>query len=72
MFEQFQSNLLGKLAHHAIYKEFFSAVKIENCWEKFDIFLIFSENIDCSYMLEPPHGGGSNKYPQSLFCSKNN
>ena len=25
--------------------------------KNFDIFLIFSQNIDCGYMLEPPHRG---------------
>ena len=34
----------------------------------FDIFLIFAQNIDCGYTLEPP---GSNEYPQSMFWSKN-
>ena len=28
-----------------------------------DFFLIFAQNIDCGYTLEPPHGGGSNEYP---------
>ena len=37
----------------------------------FDIFLIFAQNIDCGYMLEPPCRGGSNEYPQSMFLSKN-
>ena len=37
----------------------------------FDIFLIFARNIDCGYRLEPPRRGGSNKYPQSMFWSKN-
>ena len=32
-----------------------------------DIFLIFAQNIDCGYTLEPPHGGGSNEYPRSMF-----
>ena len=36
-----------------------------------DIFLIFAQNIDCGYALEPPHRGGSNEYPQSMFWSKN-
>ena len=36
-----------------------------------DIFLIFAQNIDCGYMLEPPRPGGSNEYPQSMFWSKN-
>ena len=39
--------------------------------EKIDIFLIFAQNIDCGYSLEPPRRGGSNEYPQSMFWSKN-
>ena len=39
--------------------------------KKFDIFLIFAQNIDCGYTLEPPRRGGSNEYPQSMFWSKN-
>ena len=31
------------------------------------IFLIFAQNIDCGYSLEPPHRGGSNEYSQSMF-----
>ena len=31
------------------------------------IFLILLNNIDCGYSLEPPHRGGSNEYPQSMF-----
>ena len=31
------------------------------------IFLISAQNIDCGYTLEPPRGGGSNEYPQSMF-----
>ena len=34
------------------------------------IFLIFAQNIDCGYSLEPPQQGGSNVYPQSVL-SKN-
>ena len=34
-------------------------------------FLIFAQNIDCGYTLEPPQWGGSNEYPQSMFWSKN-
>ena len=37
----------------------------------FVIFLIFAQNIDCGYTLEPPQRGGSNEYPQSMFWSKN-
>ena len=40
-------------------------------WKIFDIFLIFAQNIDCGYTLEPPRRGGSNEYPQSMFWSKN-
>ena len=36
-----------------------------------DIFLIFAQNIDCGYTLEPPRRGGSNECPQSMFWSKN-
>ena len=39
--------------------------------KKINIFLIFAQNIDCGYTLEPPHRGGSNEYPQSMFWSKN-
>ena len=31
----------------------------------------FAQNIDRGYTLEPPYGGGSNEYPQSMFQSKN-
>ena len=36
-----------------------------------DIFHNSAQNIDCRYSLEPPHWGGSNEYPQSLFLSRN-
>ena len=39
--------------------------------KNFDIFLIFAQNIDCGYTVEPPRQGGSNEYPQSMFWSKN-
>ena len=52
--------------------DFSEIVKIENFQQKiFDIFLIFAQNIDCGYTLEPPRQGGSNEYPQSMFWSKN-
>ena len=35
------------------------------------IFLIFAQNIDCGYTLEPPRRGDSNEYPHSMFWSKN-
>ena len=36
-----------------------------------NIFHISAQNIDCRYSLELPHWGGSNKYPQSMFLSRN-
>ena len=49
-----------------------SVIKIENFyWKNCDCFNIFTQNIDCGYMLELPRGGGSNKYSQSMFWSKN-
>ena len=54
------------------YTENILVVKNENFhWKIFDIFLIFAQNIDCGYRLEPPRRGGSNEYPQSMFWSKN-
>ena len=34
------------------------------------IFLISAQNTDCVYSLEPPRRGGSNEYPQSMFCAE--
>ena len=63
-------NPLRKLVH-AINTDLL-ALKIENFQQKiFDIFLIFAQNIDCGYTLEPPRRGSSNEYPQSMFWSKN-
>ena len=54
------------------YTVIFSPVKIEKFQGIiFDIFLIFAQNIECGYTLEPPRRGGSNEYPQSMFWSKN-
>ena len=33
-------------------------------------FLFLLKNIDCGYALEPPRGGGSNAYPQSMFWAE--
>ena len=30
-------------------------------------FLFLLQNIDCGYLLEQPHQGGFNVYPQSMF-----
>ena len=43
------------------YTEIFKVVKNENFQYKIvAIFLIFVQNIDCGYTLEPPRRGGSN------------
>ena len=50
------------------YSVIFKVVKTENFkWKILDTFLIFAQNIDCGYTLEPPQRGGSNEYPQSMF-----
>ena len=54
------------------YTENFKVVKNEekkSVENVLDIFLIFVQNIDCRYTLELPRR--SNKYPQSMFWSKN-
>ena len=33
----------------------------------YTIFLIFAENIDCGFPLEPPRRGGYSEYQQSIF-----
>ena len=53
------------------YTAIFHGCKKDNFQMKFfDIFLIFAQNIDCGYTLEPPQWGGSNVYPQSMFWAK--
>ena len=47
-------------------KPHFYIVKLGFTWV-YVIFLILLKNIDCGYSLEPPRGGGSNEYPQSMF-----
>ena len=36
----------------------------------FDIFLIFAQNIDCGYRLEPPRRGDSNDTHNLCFGAK--
>ena len=38
--------------------------------KKTDIFLIFAQNIDCGYTLEPPQGGGSTSTHNLCFGAK--
>ena len=35
-----------------------------------EIFHVSAQNIDYGYSLEPPHRGGSNEYPQSMFWAE--
>ena len=44
---------------------------MSNHYENMPIFLVFAQNIDCVYTLEPPRRGSSNEYPQSMFWSNN-
>ena len=48
-------------------------LKNENFRIKNLIFFLYfcSKNIGCGYTLEPPRGGGSNAYPQSMFLNRN-
>ena len=54
------------------YTEIFELEKLKLSADFFIFcFLIFAQNIDCGYTLELPRRGGSNKYAQSMFWSKN-
>ena len=66
----YDSNLIQMLFHYKntliqIYWKCHLKIK------KNDIFRISAQNIDCGYPFEPPHRGGSNEYPQSMFLSRN-
>ena len=53
--------------HWKFYHQKMAIFQIKNS----DIFHISAQNIDCGYSLEPPRRGGSNKYLQSMFLSRN-
>ena len=53
-----------------MYRDFLGLRTEDFQLKNFDIFLIFAQNIDSGYTLEPPGRGGSNEYPQSMFWSK--
>ena len=61
-----RSNDLNPGHYENMPMQYIKIFKIEKN-KNFDIFLIFAQNIDCLYSLEPPRRGGSNKYPQSMF-----
>ena len=52
------------------YTENFTTKKWTFSDKKSDMFHISVQNIDCEYSLEPPHRGGSNEYPQSMFWAE--
>ena len=70
---QFRFFILAEQCHYEntpiqIYWKFHHKKKNESFQIKnSDIFQISAQNIDCGYSLEPPHRGGSNEYPQSMF-----
>ena len=66
------SNMLSHLSSsvHVYWK--FHRQKIECFQIEILIFLhISAQKIDHEHSLEPPHEGGSNEYPQSMFLSRN-
>ena len=69
----FRTNALSHYANMSVqYTAIFHGCKNDNFQMFFSIiFLIFAQNIDWGYTLEPPQRGGSNEYPQSMFWSKN-
>ena len=61
-------NDIGSHYDNMLYTAIFHGCKYANFQMKdCHIFLIFAQNIDRGYTLEPPHLGGSNEYPQSMF-----
>ena len=50
---------------YAIYCDF---SRLRKWWQNVIFFLIFAQNIDLGYMLEPPHWCGSNEYPRFIIC----
>ena len=61
---------LRKIAHAMKRKKLVVELKILLGYFFKYIFLIFAQNIDYGYTLEPPRRGCSNEYPQSMFWSK--
>ena len=58
-------------SHLFKYTENFTTKKRKISDKNSDIFHIYAQNIDCGYSLELPHWGNSNRYPQSMFLSRN-
>ena len=54
------------------YTKILKVVKNENFQQKtFDIFLIFAQNIDCGYTLEPPSASAVLTHSAVLTCTHN-
>ena len=53
------------------YTENFTTKKWKFSDKNSDIFHISVQKIDRGYSLDPPHWGGSNEHPQSMFLSRN-
>ena len=53
------------------YNDFFTTKKGKLSDKNSYTFPISSQNRDCGYSLEPPRGGGSNEYSQSMFFLQN-
>ena len=51
--------------YHYVYMPMQYTAIFHGC--KNDNFQMKNSDIDCGYTLEPPHGGGSNEYPRSMF-----
>ena len=49
---------------HVIYGKCFDGENEKIHWKNFDIFLIFAQNIDCGYTLEPPRREPPYEYPR--------
>ena len=64
------SNVITKTRLFKYSKKFTTKKKEYFQIKKSDIFHISAQNIDCGISLEPPHRGGSNEYPQSMYLSK--
>ena len=65
-----QDNLIMKTCLF-IYFENFTTINENFQMKNSGSFHISAQNIDCEHLLKPPRRDGSNKYPQSIFLSRN-
>ena len=57
-----------KLGFTGVYIIFLTSSQKHRLCSLFFLFLL--KSIDCGYSSEPPRPGGSNEYPQSMFCAE--